>query len=239
VNRLFALADLHLSLAGNKPMDVFGELWRDHAARMAAAWDRSVGAEDSVLLGGDLSWGRTLDEAALDLAWIGERPGRKLLLRGNHDGWWSSVAKVRRALPEGITVLQNDAHAVAGWTVVGSRGWVLPDDPAATAADRAVFERELTRLRASIRDADARFDSEQPRLALLHYPPWLVGRAPSAVVDVLREARVRVVVYGHLHGADHALALRGEHAGMTYCFVAADAVDFTPVELPVRGAERS
>ncbi len=237
--RVFALADLHLSHSGDKPMDVFGELWRNHPRRMAEAWDRQVGAEDTVLLPGDLSWARNLAEAEDDLAWIGARPGRKLLLRGNHDGWWSSAAKVRRALPDGCHILQNDAHQVEGWVVLGARGWTSPEDPIAKPGDASVFQRELERLDLSIADADRKFGSSLPRMAMVHYPPWLVGRDPTAVIDRLTRARVRVVVYGHLHGDDHKLALRGERGGIHFCFVAADAVDFSPVEIPLSEIERS
>jgi len=229
--KVFALADLHLSGTGEKPMDVFGELWRDHAARMAGAWDRLVTPGDDVLLAGDLSWARSLDGAAPDLAWIAERPGRKLLLRGNHDSWWSSVGKVRRVLPAGIELLHNDAHRVGPFVVVGARGWVDPDDPRSAAGDVRIFRREIDRLRASIADADARFERAWPRLALLHFPPWIAGREPSEVVEVLRHAGVRVCVYGHLHGDDHRVAIRGERLGLRFEFVAADAVGFAPVEI--------
>ena len=229
--RVFALADLHLSLAGHKPMDIFGEAWRDHPRRMAQAWDRSVDPQDTVLLPGDLSWGRNLAEAAPDLAWIGERPGRKLLLKGNHDSWWSSLARVRQALPPGCEALQNDSHRVDDWVVVGARGWTSPDDPVAGEKDAAIFRRELERLRLSIAHADRTHGTELPRLGMLHYPPWVEGHPPTAVVELLRRAGVRVVVYGHLHGADHAIAVRGEREGMLFCFVAADALDFAPKEL--------
>lgn len=229
--RLYALADLHLSEAGHKPMEVFGELWKDHARRMAGAWDARVSAEDTVLLPGDLSWGRNLAEAEPDLRWIGDRPGRKLLLRGNHDGWWTSLARVRRALPADCELLQNNAHRIGDWVVVGARGWTAPDDPMATPADEAVYRRELERLRLSIEYADREFGRGMPRLAMMHYPPRIEGGGPTPVVERLREAGVRLVVYGHLHGADHALALRGEHEGLIYVFAAADAVGFAPLEL--------
>jgi predicted phosphohydrolase len=229
---LYALADLHLSLAGDKPMDVFGEQWRDHPARMAEAWDRMVGPDDTVLLPGDLSWGRTLDEAAPDLAWIGARPGRKVLLRGNHDSWWTSLGKVERALPAGCVALQNSSLAVEGWVVIGARGWVAPGDPAETPTDAAVFRRELERLRLAVRHADETHGRARPRLAMTHFPPWLDGAPPTEVVPILREAAVRVCVYGHLHGADHVRAVRGERDGMLYVFAAADAVGFAPVALP-------
>src|SRR5260221_2648563 len=133
--RLFGIADLHLSSSGAKPMDVFGDAWKGHAARIAASWDTTVAPDDTVLLPGDLSWARDLDEARGDLAWIGERPGVKFLLRGNHDGWWASIGKVRQALPPGCRALQNDAFELGGAVLVGTRGWTAPDDPIAPAPD--------------------------------------------------------------------------------------------------------
>src|SRR5580765_7380839 len=109
MSRLFAIADLHLSASGAKPMDVFGPEWVDHAERMARAWDEVVGEEDTILLPGDLSWARNLVEAEGDLAWIARRPGTKYLLRGNHDSWWKSAAQVHKALPPSCVALQNDA----------------------------------------------------------------------------------------------------------------------------------
>jgi len=226
--RLFALADLHLSLSGDKPMDVFGDLWRDHPRQMATHWDRSVSSEDTVLLPGDLSWARKLAEAAADLAWIGERPGRKLLLKGNHDSWWAGIGTLRSTLPEGCQALHNDSHRVGEWVVVGARGWISPDDPTATEKDNAIFRRELERLRLSIVDADRRFGRERPRVAMLHYPPWVKGYAPTPVVDMIRKGGARVCVYGHLHGEDHQLAVTGERDGIRFHFVASDAVGFAP-----------
>ena len=235
--RLFALADLHLSSSGDKPMDVFGEVWANHARRMAAAWDHLVCDDDVVLLGGDLSWARSLAEAAPDLAWIGARPGTKVLLRGNHDSWWTSISRVRRALPPRCFALQHDALDLGPWIVLGARGWIPTDDPAATPADGPVFARELERLSRSIDDARRRFPDRGPRVALLHFPPWLAGREPSPVVPLLRDAGVAHCVYGHLHGEDHALAVTGEHGGIRFHFVAADAVGFAPSLVAVSDGE--
>jgi len=229
--RLFALADLHLSGAGHKPMDVFGDLWRDHSRRMAEAWDAAVAREDTVLLAGDLSWARTLEEARPDLEWIARRPGRKVLLRGNHDSWWSAPGRVRAALPACCTALHNDATEFEQWVIVGTRGWTAPDDPGAQPGDEKVFRRELARLEASIADADARFGRGRPRIAMTHYPPWLDGREPTEVVRILSGAGVVLCVYGHLHGEDHRLAVNGARGGIVFRFVAADAVDFCPVPL--------
>lgn len=231
--RLFALADLHLSLAGHKPMDLFGEVWRDHPQRMAVAWDARVGPEDVVLLPGDLSWARNPVEAAPDLAWLAARPGRKLLLRGNHDSWWTSLSRLSRILPPDCVPLQNNAVRVDGRIVLGARGWISPDDPAATPNDIAVYRRELERLRLAIHHADNTFGRELPRVAMTHFPPQILGQELTPVVRLLQQAGVSVCVYGHLHGADHALAIRGLHEGIRFYFVAADAVDFAPQEIPV------
>lgn len=231
VPTVHALADLHLSLDGSKPMDVFGEAWRDHPSRMARAWDASVAPDDVVLLPGDLSWATSLERAGADLRWIGERTGRKVLLRGNHDTWWTSASKVRRALPGGCSILQHDAVDLGGLVVVGARGWTAPDDPTAKPEDEAIFRREIERLKLSVADADRRFPRGTPRLAMVHYPPWIVGRAPTEVVGVLRDAGVTCCVYGHLHGTDHALGVQGTHDGIRFVLVAADAVDFAPVAL--------
>jgi len=229
--RLFALGDLHLSSIGDKPMDIFGELWTDHADRMARAWDEQVAAQDTVLLAGDLSWAKNLEQAEPDLAWIAARPGRKLLLRGNHDSWWKSISRVRAALPAGCDALHNDAFRVGPWVVLGARGWTAPDDPMATAQDERVFRRELARLRLSIAEADRRFGRDDTRVALLHFPPWIEDREPGPVVELLRDAAVGICVYGHLHGDDHALAVRGERSGIRFEFVAADAIGFAPREI--------
>ncbi len=209
-------------------MDIFGASWTGHTERMAAAWDAAVAPGDTVLIPGDISWARDLEEVRGDLAWIGERPGVKFLLRGNHDGWWTSVAKVRRALPGGCHALQNDAFALGDRVLVGARGWTAPDDPLAGPGDPAIFVRELERLRLSIADADRRFGRGSPRVAMLHYPPWIEGRAPTEVVSVLREGRVGTCVYGHLHGADHALGVQGVRDGIRFHLVAADAIGFAP-----------
>jgi hypothetical protein len=230
--RLFALADLHLSLTGAKPMDVFGEAWRGHASRMADAWDGLVAAEDTVLLPGDLSWAVDLVEAGPDLAWIGARPGGKILLRGNHDSWWTGATRVRAALPAACVILQNDAHVASGRVVVGARGWTSPNDPEATEHDAAIFRREIERLRLSVADADRRFGRNLPRVAMLHFPPWIEGRPATEVVGILRDAAVRDCVYGHLHGADVALGVTGERDGIRFHLVSADAAGFVPVPIP-------
>ncbi|MDH3627063.1 MAG: metallophosphoesterase [Acidobacteriota bacterium] len=229
--RILAMADLHLSLDGSKPMDRFGDLWIDHARRMAEYWDDAVTAEDTVLLAGDLSWARNLSRASADLDWIGQRPGHKILLKGNHDSWWGGIGKLRETLPASCEALHNDAIEVGPWGVVGARGWLAPDDPIATTADARVWHREIERLQASIADARKRFDATRPLIAMLHYPPWLLGREPTELFTLLEQAGVSICVYGHLHGDDHRYAVRGVHRSMEFHFVAVDAIGFAPVPL--------
>jgi hypothetical protein len=220
---IFAIADLHLSFAVDKPMDRFGPQWVGHAAKVEQAWRAAIGDDDTVLVCGDTSWAMRLDEAAPDLAWLGALPGRKLLLRGNHDYWWSSLSKLRGALPPSITPLQNDSHAVEGWIVCGSRGWNLP--PAhTTPEDRVIFDRELGRLRTSLASAPA----GARRLAILHYPPWMPGVEATAVVDLLHEFAVEICVFGHLHAMAPGTYPDGPHDGIRYHCVSCDLVDFAP-----------
>ncbi len=232
--RLFAIGDTHLSFGRPKPMDIFGERWRDHVTRLAANWDRAVGPDDVVLVAGDVSWGQSLAEAAPDLAFLAERRGRlKLLLRGNHDSWWASAAKLRAALPPGLAALHHDAVRLPeGIVVCGARGWNLPTLPYADpVADPPIFERELARLDLSLKTAAALRQPGDALVAMLHYPPLGPGETDGPVVARLAAAGVQVAVYGHLHGEDHAWAPAGTFGGIALRFVAADAVDFTPVEI--------
>ena len=230
--RIFALADLHLAGSVDKPMDVFGPKWERHAERIAVNWRDRVGPEDWVLVPGDISWAMTLEEAAADLAYLHDLPGRKVLLKGNHDYWWGSRAKVEAALPPSLTLLQNDAVDLGGGTgVVGTRGWLPPGAPRATEQDRKIHDREVLRLGLSLDHAKGRFDR---LVAMLHFPPIYAGLGETAFVPLLRDAGVRVCLYGHLHGPDHRYAVEEERDGVRYVFVAADAVDFTPREIEVR-----
>lgn len=237
--KLFALADPHLSFGHPKPMDIFGEVWRDHPARLAAAWDRLVGPDDVVIVAGDISWGQSLAEAAPDLEYHAARPGRtKILLRGNHDSWWGSAAKLRAALPPGLVALQNDALRLPeGVVVCGARGWNLPGMPwGDPETDPPVFRRELERLDLSLAEARRIREPGDALLAMLHYPPLGPGDATSPVLERLAAAGVDRAVFGHLHGEDHAWAPAGRHAGVDLVFVAVDATGFRPVPVWPPGA---
>lgn len=225
--RIFAIGDLHLPGGQEKPMDVFGRLWTDHPVRIAQAWKDRVGEEDVVLVPGDISWAMRLDEAEDDLAYLGALPGRKVIIRGNHDYWWQAIGKVRRALPEGVYALQNDSVHLAGdWAVCGTRGWIIPHHPEFTPDDERMVERELARLRLSLEHAQKA--GLHPAIVMLHYPPLPPDGASTGFSDLMEHFGVRLCLYGHLHGEAARFAVRGMHRGVTYRLVACDAIDFIP-----------
>lgn len=225
---LFALGDLHLSHAVDKPMDIFGPVWEKHEEKIAGNWRRIVGPDDLVIIPGDISWALKLAEAIPDLDWLGRLPGKKLLVRGNHDYWWVGIGKVRRVLPRGVYALQNDYFPWGEWAICGSRGWICPGqegfDPV---RDEKIYQRELGRLQLSLERAHK--DGFDQIVVALHYPPINGRHEPSGFTELLHQYSVKICVYGHLHGEAQASALTGEWEGTEYRLVAADAVNFSPV----------
>lgn len=225
--RIYAIADLHMSFSvPDKAMDVFGEQWANHTKRLQNAWKELVSEDDLVLIPGDISWAMYLSDAAVDLAFLGQLPGKKLLLRGNHDFWWSSVTQVRRALPEGVYALQNDTFRFHNVEIAGTRGWVVPESAGFKESDdRKLFDREKQRLLLSLN----RLNPDTVHLVMFHYPPFSETGKPSEFVSMLKPYGIRAVVYGHLHGKKaHASAFSGQYDGVYYYFAAADALEFRP-----------
>jgi predicted phosphohydrolase len=225
---IFAIGDLHLGQAVNKPMDIFGSDWENHPERIAQAWRQMIDSEDVVLLPGDLSWAMTLDEAKPDLEWIGQLPGYKLLIRGNHDYWWNGISKVRAALPQKCWAIQNDAVALAGYAFCGTRGWVLPSHPKFTDHDLVIYRREGERLRLSLEQAEK---YGLPKIVAMHYPPCSSEGEDTLFTQLLEKYSVQVCVYGHLHGPSHRFAFEGTRGGVTYRLVSADYLAFRPLQI--------
>lgn len=228
------MADLHLSGVVDKPMDVFGEAWRDHVDRMAVSWDSAVGQDDIVLIPGDISWAMTLEEVVPDLLWIAGRPGRKVIIKGNHDYWWASISRVRSILPEGIYALQNDSVALDRVIIGGTRGWVLKGSTEFDVHDEKVYAREILRLEMSlktVREKESELelrDQSAVKIAMMHYPPITIGREETEFTCVLEEHGVHHCVYGHLHGEGMSAGFSGSIGAVHYSLVSADYVDFTP-----------
>ncbi len=229
---MFAIADPHLSRVNPKPMDIFGENWEGHPEAFFSGWREVVGPKDLVIVPGDISWAMRLEEALPDLRDLAALPGIKVLLRGNHDYWWPSISKLRRALPAGMHALQNDAIVIGGVAVAGTRGWITPGDREFTEQDQKIYRREVERLRLSLKHLEGQtFD----RLIIaLHYPPTGPAGEPTGFTELIEQYRPDAVVYGHLHGAD-ARRLIHTWEGIPLHLVAADFLRFRPkqiLELP-------
>ena len=226
---VFAIGDLHLPGGDDKPMNVFGPQWEGHFERIRADWRARVGAEDVVLIPGDISWAMQVEQALPDLRAIAELPGRKVLLRGNHDYWWCGISRLRELLPEGMYAVQNDALLLGDVAVCGTRGWTLPA-PGGSPEDEKIYSRELQRMEMSLERAEK---LRRGRLIVMcHYPPLGGGGAETRLSRLLEKYRPDDVVYGHLHGASLRGAVTGCIHGIRYHCVSCDGLDFRVYALP-------
>lgn len=223
---LYAIGDLHLCLGAPKPMDIFGGAWVGYMDKLKEGLS-VIGPEDTTVLLGDLSWALGLEEAQADFAWIDAIPGRKIILKGNHDYWWTTAAKFYRFCQENDFhdqwILNNNCYYYEDFAICGTRGWFFEEEKSGT-HDEKVFRRELLRLEASLKAA-----GDREKLVFLHYPPRYRGYECPEILELLERYGVRSCCYGHLHGESHKLALQGPFNGVDYRLVAADYVDFKPV----------
>lgn len=223
---LYAIGDLHLSLGAEKPMDVFGGKWIGYMDKLREGMS-VIGPEDTMVLLGDLSWALDLQGAKKDFAWINEIPGRKIILKGNHDYWWSTAAKFYKFCQEnGFAdqwILNNNHYEYDGWAICGTRGWFFEEDRGGT-HDEKVFRRELIRLETSLKSA-----GDQNKMVFLHYPPRYKGYECREIIELLERYEVRRCFYGHLHSESHKLAVEGLWGGVEYRLVSADYIGFKPV----------
>lgn len=225
---LFTIADPHLSLGCEKPMDIFGG-WQDYVQRLSQNWRALVQPRDTVVVGGDISWAMNFDEALPDLQFLHALPGQKILLKGNHDYWWATMAKMNAFLQQhGLSTLHflfNNSYEVEGVSLCGTRGWLFENEDE---QDSKVMAREAGRLRASLEAATC-----GEKIAFLHYPPLSTDASSPQLIALLRRYGVRRCFYGHLHGASIRRAVQGCAAGIEYRLVSADALQFTPLYIPL------
>jgi predicted phosphohydrolase len=225
---LYAIGDLHLSLGSDKPMDVFGEKWKDHAEKLKKGF-AGLREDDVTVLCGDLSWAMGLQEAGEDFRFIQELPGQKIILKGNHDYWWSTAAKANRFFAENgidsIRILNNNCWLYGETALCGTRGWFYEEETG-TEHDGKIMRREILRLEASLKAA-----GDREKLVFLHYPPVYQQYECPEILSLLEEHRVRLCCYGHIHGKGCAGAFHGWRGCTRFCLVSADHVDFTPLKL--------
>ena len=226
---LYTIGDLHLSLYKEKPMDIFGDNWRGHTEKLRASFLK-LNDDDLTVLCGDLSWGMNLEESAPDFAFVDSLPGKKLILKGNHDYWWTTAAKTKRFFEErGITtidILHNNAFFVGDYAICGTRGWFYEEENGGE-HDAKIMRREIMRLEASLKAA-----GDRTKLVFLHYPPIYGNYRCEEILALLKEHRVPLCFYGHIHGKGCAWAYNGWHEGTQFKLVSADFVNFTPVRIP-------
>jgi predicted phosphohydrolase len=228
--KIFAIGDLHLSFDENvnKSMEIFGEGWENYETRLKEAWCDAVSEEDVVIVPGDLSWGLKLSEAMADLNWIHELPGQKVLLKGNHDLWWSRISYIK-TLFDDMFFIQNDCYYAeeADTAICGTRGWILPGSEEFTEHDSRIYRREVMRLGFSL---DAAKKTGAGRIiAAMHYPPADALSKQSEFTDLLEENGVSHCVYGHLHGQiAFGKGIKGEHGGTEYRLVSLDYLGARP-----------
>ena len=222
---LYAIGDLHLSLGVSKPMDIFGGNWVGYMEKLQKGLS-VIGPEDTTVLCGDLSWALDINQAQEDFRWIDSIPGRKIILKGNHDYWWSTAAKFYKFCEEnGFSnqfILNNNHYEYNGMAICGTRGWFFEEERSGE-HDEKVFKRELLRLEASLKSA-----GELPKTVFLHYPPRYKGYQCDEILALLEKYEVRRCFYGHLHGPSHKLAMEGLWDGIEFRLVSADFLDFQP-----------
>ena len=222
---LYAIGDLHLCLGAPKPMDVFGGAWVGYMDKLREGMS-IVKPEDTTVLVGDLSWAMNLNQAAKDFAWINQIPGRKIIVKGNHDYWWSTASKFYKFCQENQfenqLILNNNCYEYGEYALCGTRGWFFEEDRSGE-HDQKVFIRELIRLETSLKAA-----GNKQKIVFLHYPPKYKGYECREILDLLKQYEVRRCFYGHLHGASHKLAMEGLWDGIDFRLVSSDRINFRP-----------
>ncbi len=226
---LFAIADLHLPLGVDKPMDIFGG-WDNYVERLEYNWQLRVKPEDTVVIPGDFCWALKLEESLPDFRFLEKLNGRKLLIKGNHDLWWSTVTKVNNFLAtngiSSVSLVFNSCAEYEGIGICGTRGWISEfGEP----ADEKVLAREAGRLEASICSAEAQ--GLRP-VVFLHYPPLYLTGVNEPIMEVMKRHGITECFYGHIHGKKgHACAFKGEKDGIEYRLVSSDYLQFDPLNI--------
>ena len=243
---IWALSDPHLFFSTpDKNMNIFGPEWEGYTDKMAAKWTSLIKKEDLVLIPGDISWAMHLEDALTDLRWIDALPGTKVILRGNHDYWWSSNQKMAKVMPPTIHFINNNAFLWKDVAIGGSRLWDsrseytfddfvhFQENPKQRKKDEnidseKIFLRELDRLRLSLSQLSA---SAKVRIALTHYPPISADLRPSRVSAILEEYKIDYCIFGHLHNLKKGVSMFGEARGVRYLLTSCDYLDFTPIKV--------
>ena len=232
--KIFAISDLHISTNTNKPMDVFGGNWINYLDKIFEDWNDKVSDDDLVLIGGDISWAMNIDDAKSDIETLKNLKGKKILIKGNHDYWWSGIGKVRDILPENFFALQNDSILIDNVVICGSRLWSVPGSPDFTEQDEKIYLREAERLKLSLSSAKKLQREGDKLIALVHFPPFNVRRENSLFTEIFEQNGVDAVIYGHLHGKNVRADKLVVKNGVKYFLTSCDQVDNKLTEIDLK-----
>ena len=217
---IYAIADLHLSFNNNKPMDIFGQEWENHEEKIKKSWEENVKDDDLVLLPGDFSWETYLKDTYKDFEYLNNLPGKKLLLKGNHDYWWSTISKMRNYIKENnftnIDFIFNNSYFYENYIIVGTRGWSLSEE----GDTEKMIKRECARLELSFVDGIKNYGEDKEFIVCTHYPPV------KELLDVMKKYNVKICLYGHLHGAKQKERVEGIVNGVNLKMVSSDYLNF-------------
>lgn len=231
---IYAIGDLHFDNTGEKPMGIFGDNWIDHEEQIIKNWNEIIGEEDLVLIPGDISWALKEEDACKDLKKIDKLPGKKILSKGNHDYWWTSLKKMNNFGFASIRYLQNNNFVFNNIRIIGSRGWIDNTVAKETGEEdlehsEKIFKREIHRLKLSLESQVS--EDYKKTIAMLHYPPFDTDMKPNELGKVLEEYEVDYCIYGHLHGEGHKFVKEGNINGVEYICVSSDYIDFKPIKV--------
>ena len=228
---LFAIADLHLPLGVDKPMDVFGEKWANYVERIADNWQTNVKPGDTVVIPGDFSWATYIEQAYKDFEFIHKLNGRKIIVKGNHDYWWTTMSKLKKYTAENgfsdVEFLQNNSFQYEDIFICGTRGWVHPAWDSATEEDKRLFERETLRLKLSLDSAKG----AREIYVFTHFPPMSDKCEENSFTDLMEQYNVSKCLYGHLHAHSHRNAVNAVVRYIEYRLVSGDYIEFNPVKI--------
>lgn len=225
--KVFAISDLHLSFSTNKPMDVFGGNWEGYWEKIKKDWQDKVSDDDVVLLAGDLSWAINLDEVKADIEELNKCKGKKIIVKGNHDYWWSTLSKVKKVMPDNISLLQNNCIRVGKLLVCGSRLWTLAVEDK---EDIKIADRECIRLEMSLQEMEKERKEGDYVVVMCHYPPFEPNLKDGKFTEIIKKHKIDCVVYGHLHGKSSSLNVVNK-GGIPYFLTSCDKLNNTLLEI--------
>ena len=225
---IYSISDLHLSFGNNKPMDIFGTNWENHIEKIKKDWIKKVTNDDLVLLPGDFSWAMYLNDTYQDFEYLNNLPGKKLLLKGNHDYWWTTLKKMREYLEKNnfknIDFIYNNGYLFDNKIIVGTRGWQAEDN----SEGRKIIKREIIRLELSIKDGIKKYGEDKEIIVCMHYPPFNKYNEKSmSFLELMKKYNIKTCIYGHLHGeASHKEAITGIIQNINFEMVSCDYLNF-------------